>query len=59
MHIDHDRLEWKLEKGFEKGLHEGMTTVAVRLIANGLSNAAITEITGLSDAEIDKLRTMH
>lgn len=51
------------EKGkvesFEEGIEEGVTKVAANLIAAGQSNAFITEVTGLSDAEIDKLRTMH
>lgn len=53
-----DRLERKglLEEGIEKGRAEGMRQVALNMLNKGFELSVISEATGLSEAEINRLK---
>ena len=54
------RLERRgIKKGMEKGLEKGIRKTALRMIAKGYSNVVITEVTDLSENEIENLREQY
>lgn len=49
-------IEKGLEQGIEKGIELQARTTAQKMIAKGMDNGTIAEITGLSEIEIQKIR---
>ena len=46
---------WK-EEGFEEGLERGRTDTALKLLLKGYPEAEIIELTGLTQAALEKLK---
>ncbi|MGB3616651.1 MAG: hypothetical protein WBA12_00905, partial [Catalinimonas sp.] len=49
-------IEKGMQEGIEKGMQEGIREVALNAIRKGKSDALITELTGLTQEEIEALR---
>jgi predicted transposase/invertase (TIGR01784 family) len=49
-------MEQGMEEGIEKGIEEGKIEDALKMIAKGMTNADIRDITGLSIRKIQELR---
>jgi predicted transposase/invertase (TIGR01784 family) len=51
-----DGVKEGIEKGIEKGIEEGKIEDGLKMIAKGMTNADIRDITGLSIKKIQDLR---
>ncbi|TNJ63681.1 hypothetical protein FE784_24125 [Paenibacillus hemerocallicola] len=48
--------EQGIEQGIERGLEQGLVRTAQNLINEGMTNAFIVKVTGLSETTIERLR---
>ena len=50
-------METGMEKGIEKGMETAVETVALKMLRKGLDTFLIQDITGLSEAKIEALKS--